>query len=148
MSRKPWVWVPASQTNRIQILPSSKTDRKEGNLHSQLETFCLEHSRKNSQVNLSGLHWSHLENTTVSLKVKPTCFSMHPYLTFLDHSWVSRLTEHVDSKMANMTDSQPQASISFCHFPKLFGNQNLNMHKLMANVLLLEGEMRPSGFTD
>lgn len=49
--------------------------------------------------------------------------------------------------MANMTDSQPQASISFYHLPKLFGNQNLNMHKLMANVLLLDGEMWPSGFT-
>lgn len=33
------------------------------------------------------------ENTTVSLKVKPACFSTYRYLTFLDHSWVSGLTK-------------------------------------------------------
>jgi hypothetical protein len=118
VSREPWVWVPASQTNGTQIFPSSKRDRKEGHFQPA-GNF------------LFRLRWSHSEKTAVSLKVKPPCFSMHHYLTFLDHSWVSRLIKHIDSTRVNMIASQPQASISATFL------NTLNMSKLTVS----EGEM-------
>lgn len=84
-------------------------DRQEGNLHSQLETLCT--ARKILKSTCPG-YTEATQRTTVSLKAKPSCFSMHPYLTFLDHSGVSRLIKQIDSTTVNVTASQPQASIS------------------------------------